>query len=47
MYECLRCGYVFLKEEMEEIFKDYKCPRCGYRIIRKVRREGIKRVEAI
>ncbi|MGY0288304.1 MAG: DNA-directed RNA polymerase subunit P [Thermoproteota archaeon] len=47
MYECMRCGYVFSKSEMEEFFKDYKCPRCGYRIIKKVRKEDIKRVKAI
>ncbi len=47
MYVCLRCGYVFTREEMEEYFNVYKCPRCGYRILRKARRETPKRVKAI
>ncbi len=47
MYQCLRCGYIFTKEEMEEYFKDFKCPRCGYRILKKVRKEEPKVVKAI
>lgn len=47
MYQCLRCDYIFTKEEMEEYFKDFKCPRCGYRILRKVRKEEPRLVKAI
>jgi len=45
---CLKCGYKFPREEMEELFKDFRCPRCGHKILKKLRREGVpKRVKAI
>lgn len=46
LYQCMRCGRVFSKEEME-LLSGLRCPYCTYRIIMKHRSPVVKRIKAV
>ncbi len=47
-YKCLKCGYEFSKDEVEQL-GELMCPHCGYRIFIRVRSMDVppRRVQAI
>ena len=46
MYECERCG---TKQSLEELSKlpELTCINCGYRVLKKVRPQVVKKVDAV